>query len=79
MFQVIKCDRAAKAIEFGEPRMGDCWYDGAEYARRYIVTNLHGVTLLLCGWSVNGVRLGDAGITKEWVRSTRDSLASQLA
>ena len=79
MFTISKCDRASKVIEFCEPSMDDCCYDGAEYAKRYIVTNLHGTTLLLCGWTVNGVRLGDAGITAEWVSRTRLAMAAQLA
>ena len=78
MLTISKCDRVSKVIEFCEPSIDDCRYDGAEYARRYVVTNLHGTTLILCGWTVNGVRLGDAGITAEWVRATRMALASQL-
>jgi hypothetical protein len=78
MLTISKLDRASKVIEFCEPSIDDCCYDGAEYARRWLVTNLHCTTLILCGWTVNGVRLGDAGITAKGVRATRAALASQL-
>jgi hypothetical protein len=78
MLTISKLDKASKVIEFCQPSMDDCRYDGDEYARRYVVTNLHGTTLILCGWTVNGVRLGDAGITEKWVRDTRAAMASQL-
>ena len=79
MLDVSKCDRARKVIEFCEPTMDACNYDSTEYARRWIVTNLHGTTLILCGWAVNGVRLGDAGITVDFVRRTRLALSRELA
>lgn len=79
MLRVVKFDRASKAVEFGEPCMDDCKYSGDEYARRLLATNLHALTFGLSGWTVNGVRIGDAGITRDYLLSARQSIATQLA
>jgi hypothetical protein len=79
MLRVLNCDRAAKTIEFGEPCMVACGYDGRRYAVLYSVTNLHALTLGLAGWRVNGVRIGDAGITREWLEEARANTSQRLA
>jgi len=79
MLTISKCDRANKVIEFCSPSMDDCGYDSRQYAVRCTVTNLHALTLGIAGWRVNGVQIGDAGITREWLEEARANTAQRLA
>lgn len=79
MLRVVKFDRASRVVEFGEPCIDACGYSGTEYARRMLATNLHALTFGLAGWKVNGVKLGDDGITRDWLQSARQNVATQLA
>lgn len=78
MLRVLKCDRAAKTVEFGEPCMGACSYSCDEYARLHLATNLHALTLGLAGWRVNGVRIGDTGITSDYLQQARANISREF-
>jgi hypothetical protein len=43
--------------------------------RKEALTMIERLTILMNGGEMDGVKMGDAGITFEWVKSTRDHYA----